>query len=144
MNKLKTYKNFNIFESKSNLDDIVDNCKDILVDILDLSHQYESLIDSVRVSSREVINFRRYIRIQFVKNLPLNEHIDDIIRLNDYLNSEGFILKNVYCNAIFKNYHKFDEVIEKIKSGEIIFPDFEYIEGRKIDPKIIDKYINGK
>ena len=134
MNKLKTYDLFNIFESKSNLDDIVDNCNDILIDISDLIHKHDSIIDLVRVSSREVANFRRYIRIQFVKNLPLNEHIDDLIRLNDYLNSEGFIFKNVYCNGKFTKqrvnysrlYYEFDTIVRKIKNGEITYPDFEW------------------
>jgi hypothetical protein len=92
---MRYIKRYNLFESLT-YNQIVENIKDILLPISDLGY------DNIEVKLVKDYNYYIFVNIINYKDTPLSfvEIEDDILRLNDFVNNNGFEVNEIYYKKV--------------------------------------------
>ena len=129
---MKYLKRFNESVNKSNVDDIKENIKDILLPISDMGYEI-SITDDRNLDADPTYFIRTgkfYIRVVSYTDTPLkmnDEVTDEFIRMKEYLESSGFnSVESIYVRE-GSNYRFEEDFNEFIILEEVILRNLLFV-----------------
>jgi hypothetical protein len=129
---MKYLKRFNESVNKSNVDDIKENIKDILLPISDMGYEV-SITDDRNLDADPTYFIRTgkfYIRVVSYTDTPLkmnDEVTDEFIRMKEYLESSGFnSVESIYVRE-GSNYRFEEDFNEFIILEEVILRNLLFV-----------------
>ena len=132
---MKYLKRFSESVDESNIDDIKQTIKDILLPISDMGYEISITEDPTYFTQTG----KFYIRVVTYTDTPLkmNDEVkDEFIRMNDYLEDLGCRVKALYIpeSASYHDYDYFHDPTEDYEAGrrDLPFNDFIKLEDCKL------------